>query len=125
MYSLEDGVEADDAAVEGLVQLGAIFSYAPLHVHKVDRVVTRLLKMCVGLVFCDKVLVHGVWQASSNLLVVLCYLRNRLTPAVLVDGSLVFREPDMVELFLTTIFCGCSAGRNSAEFWLPTAPGLS
>ena len=64
---LEDRVQADDVAVEGLVELEVLMLRA-LHVHNIDRVMVRFSRCFQALVLVITVLVYEVDKRKVNCL---------------------------------------------------------
>ena len=83
---LGNRVEADDAAVEGLVELEVLL-LRTLHVQNVDRVVVRL-QTCVRLVLLVRVLVHGVDMRKENCLSSFVCFANAWYKPSMFDGRL-------------------------------------
>ena len=101
---LGDRVEADDAVVEGLVEL-EFFPLSTLHVHSVDRVVVRP-KVFVGIVpfLLSFFFVQEADERKVNCVSFFVTVEDSWYQPSFYDCCLELRRRDMVELFRMVFF---------------------
>ena len=96
-FLLGDRVEADNAAIEGVVELEVLF-LRNLHVHNVDRVVV-MLHMSVSFVLLVWICVQEVDRRQVNCLSSSVSFEAVWCEPSFFDGCFVLGRPDVVELF--------------------------